>query len=262
MEQTFTTLIRQFLRFLKNRRIIIVVSVFFILFAVIFTIWSVSIPLKQIHTFNTEYGQHEGQSCYDHPSLHNTIREIACYEACNQLAKSDSIGLVINLADSLVLLSLKGVIIHSCKIRSISNDGFFNALDICAYKNLFSVPLEINNQKATIEKEPIIIKKAPKSEAEASNAPYYPDTLKNKRIADIELSINAGFKIFIHDGSEGCEKANENISTPGEIWRNLKRFLILKRPEYQPAIHICIEKRDAVSIYRALPAKALMVIKI
>lgn len=252
-----------FQKCLKNRLLIIGLAVLFIIITIIFVFWSVSIPLDKIRAYNLEYGkQKEGQICYDDPSLKNTVRDIAYLEAYIAMAKNDSIGLILNLQDSIIGLVLKGVIIHSSKIISISNDGFFNALDVCTYKNLFSLPVSILNQKATIEKEPVVVKKAPKNEAEATQAPYYPDTLKNKRIADIELTLNPGFKLFIHDGSAGCEQANENISTPGEIWRNMKRFILLKKPEYRPAIHICIDKRDAISIYRALPGKALAIIKI
>lgn len=254
---------RSFMWYLKNRLLIISISAVFILAATIFTVWSVSAPLKKVESFNTLYGTiKDGKPCYDHPALVNTIKETTYLNAYNTMAKNDSIGLIVNLNDSILSLVLKGVIIHSAQIMSCSTDGFFKALDICTYQNLFAVPIEIKSQDASIEKEPVVIKKAPKSEAEATVAPYFPDTLKNKRIADIELKIAVGFNIYIHDGSDGCVKANENVSTPGETWRNIKRLLVFKKPEYEPSIHICLQKNDALSIYRALPAKALVIIKI
>ena len=137
-----------FQKVLKNRLIILGLALLFILITIIFTYWSVSIPLDKIRTYNLEYGkQKEGQICYDDPSLRNTVRDIAYMEAYIAMAKDDSIGLILNLPDSIIGLVLKGVIIHSSKIKSISNDGFFNALDICAYKNLFSIPVSIIRQR-------------------------------------------------------------------------------------------------------------------
>ena len=254
---------KSFYWYLKNRLLIISISAIFILAAIVFTVWSVSAPIKKVKNFNETYGTNsDGKPCYDHPSLQNAVKETSYLTAFNTLAKNDSIGLIVNLSDSLISLVLKGVIIHNAQIMSFSTDGFFKALDICAYQNLFASPIEISSQDASIEKEPVVIKKAPKSEEEASTAPYFPDTLKNKRIADIELKIAVGFNIYIHDGTDGCDKANENVSTPGETWKNIKRLLIFRKPEYEPSIHICIQKNDALSIYRALPAKALLIMKI
>ncbi|MDX9882561.1 MAG: hypothetical protein RBS73_10885 [Prolixibacteraceae bacterium] len=247
----------------KKRIIGIALSIFLVAFA--FTLLSVFLSVRRLSTFNEKYGQKEDEkSCYDHPSFQKTVKEITYHEAFINMAETDSIGLIVNLSDSLLQLSLEGVIIHSAHIESISGDGFFSALDICSYQNLFSSPLEITEQHATVEKEPIVVKQAPKSEAEAlaSAAPYAADSVKAQQIADIELMIGAGFEVYIYDSSAGCKRASKHIGIQGETWKNIKRMVQLKRPQYQPAIHICVSKNDALSIYRALPRKALMIMKI
>ena len=250
----------------KNKTLIIGISLLFLLLASAFTFWSVFTPVEGLKIMNNgQSGKTEGATpCYDDPSLQGTMKEITYQEAFISMAQTDSIGLVVNLSDSLMQLSLKGVIIHSAKMKNISTDGFFGAMDICSYQNLFSAPIEITGQKATVEKEPIVVKKAPKSpeEADSTIVPYSLDTLKAQQIANIELTISAGFKIFIHDASAGCEKMSRSVATPGEIWKNVKRLIQFKGPEYQPAIHICVDKNDALSIYRALPKKAFMVMKV
>ena len=218
-----------------------------------------------MNSFNERYGQNEGEKpCYNHPSLQKTVKEIAYQEAFISMAKIDSIGLIVNLSDKLLQLSLQGVIIHSAPMESVSDDGFFKAMDICSYQNLFSVPLEITEQRATVEKEPIVVKQAPKSEAEALAAatPFAIDSVKAQQIADVELTIGAGFKIYIYDSSLGCKRADKHDSIQGETWNNMKRVAHIKQPEYQPAIYICISKKDALSIYRALPKRAFMVMKV
>ena len=249
----------------KSKKLLIGISLLILFVALAFTSLSVFLSARRLSTFNERYGQKEGEKpCYDHPSLQKAVKEIAYQEAFISMAETVSIGLIVNLSDSLLQLSLKGVIIHSAPMESISDDGFFSAMDICSYQNLFSAPLEITEQYATVEKEPIVVKQAPKSEAEALAAatPFAVDSVKAQRIADVELTIRAGLKIFIYDSSAGCKRAGKHIGIPGETWQNIKRLVQLKRPQYQPAIHICVSKNDALSIYRALPWKALVVVKV
>ncbi len=241
---------------------IILPSVIVLTIAILFVTWSAIVPLKKIKSFNEEYSSTENQNpCYDQPALSNEIRELTYLTAFDEMAKSDSIGLVINLADSTAMLAIKGVVIHSAKIHAISNDGFLKSMNICSYQNLFSRPIAILSQNATIEKEPIQIKKAPKNEEEALANAEHPDTTKTIQVTDIHFKLAIGCNFFIHDASVGCEKANKSLSTPGEIWKNMKRFIVFKEPEYEPAIHICIDNKDAISIYRGLPARGQIILR-
>ncbi|HPR32454.1 MAG TPA: hypothetical protein PLK12_10170, partial [Prolixibacteraceae bacterium] len=55
-------------------------------------------------------------------------RQKAYLNARINLAKNDSIGIIINLSDSLLHLSLKGVIIHTSHITELKTDPFLRAL--------------------------------------------------------------------------------------------------------------------------------------
>lgn len=241
---------------------IIIPSFIVLTITVLFVVWSAIIPLKKISSINEVYSNTENQNpCIDQPALSNEIRELTYLTAFDSMAKSDSIGLVINLVDSTAMLAIKGVILHKAKIHSISNDGFLKSMDICSYQNLFSKPIAILSQNATIEKEPIQIKKAPKNEEEALANAEHPDTTKTLQVTHINFRLEIGCNFFIHDASEGCDRANKSLSTPGEIWKNMKRFVMLKEPEYEPAIHICIDNKDAISIYRGLPAHGQIILR-
>ena len=67
---------------------------------------------------------------YNHPEMRPLIKEKTYKEALLKLAESDSIQLVINLSDSTVNLSIKGVVIHRTKIRSFSRDRIFKAMPV------------------------------------------------------------------------------------------------------------------------------------
>lgn len=250
---------------LKNKKLVVIISALILFVAITFITSSVIQSVLKLNSFNKAYSEtEEMKPCFDHPSLYKTIKEITFNEAFISLAKNDSIGLIINLSEQLLQLSLQGVIIHSAKIETISGDGFFNALDICSYQNLFSSPLKITSQIASVDKEPIVVKKAPKSEAEATAAlsVQATDSIKAQQVADVELNLEPGFKIYIYDSSKGCQRADNKIGVKGETWTNIKRILTFKKIIYQPAIHLCVSNDDAVSIYRALPSKAFAVIKI
>lgn len=250
---------------IKNKKLVIIVSASILFVAIAFTASSVFQSLLKLNSFKKSNDEKEAKEpCYDHPSLEKTIKEITYNEAFISMAKNDSIGLIVNLSDSTLQLSLQGVIIHSAKIETVSSDGFFNAMDICSYQNLFSSPLEITAQKATVDKEPIVVKKAPKSEAEATAAlsVQATDSIKSQKVADVELTVGLGFSIYIYDSSNGCQRADGRVGVKGETLANIKRIFTLKKIKYQPAIHVCVSKDDAVSIYRALPSKAYVVMKI
>ncbi len=94
-----------------------------------------------------------------------------------KLSEKDSIQLIVNLRDSIIGLSIKGVIIHKTQINNYKVDPLLNKLPVLEYVKLFSEPLQVKSQYATIVKEPIVVRNAPKDTAEATLNAYEPDTL-------------------------------------------------------------------------------------
>jgi hypothetical protein len=220
-------------------------------------------PVKKLQQLNqfaladSAYMQEEGKQ-YNQQSLLGISREKAMKTARLELAANDSIGLIIHIADSLVSLSIRGMSIHKSHILRYQNDQVLLSLDNAAYMKMFSKPLKILSQEATIAKEPIVIKKAPKNPEEAALAPFQPDTIKPEQIS---VNLHLEFGILIKLEQEGQDFNN------GGFWYQLVTAFINYRNQfttgidgYTPAIKIQIPAEDLIAIYRALPQDASVVI--
>jgi hypothetical protein len=235
--------------------------------------FSLVAPIKKINQLNRmgADSQQEIPDVYsrinEHPEFFDLTKNKVFLESRLIMTESDSIGLVVNIPDSIIAVEIKGITLHTAKIENFRVERFFRALENQTYMNLFSSPSRIEMYDATIPKEPVIIKKAPKDTAEASKSLVLPDTLQ-KKPTYIVFTLNNGFRLFIEQVEEGSFKAAETriffragnqLKQAGENFFYMLRFQI---PPYNPAIRIHIARDDAITIYRALPENALVTIKI
>jgi hypothetical protein len=110
---------------------------------------------------------------------------------------------------------------------------------------------------ATIKKEPLMIKMAPKDTSE-----YKPDILPdttNSEAVNYMLEMQNGLRLYVYQQEEVRPKGGFNRflfdlnDRFRNIWYTLKSIMILKVPEYHPYVRIRMTKADAKIIYRALP---------
>jgi hypothetical protein len=122
---------------------------------------------------------------------------------------------------------------------------------------MLSTPLTISADLATIKKEPVMIKMAPKDTSE-----YKPDIMPDTSITEpvnYILEMTNGIRIFV------CQEENEKRADRMSLlkfdihdrlhqtWIAVKRVAVLKVPEYHPFIKIKLPRSDAKIIYRAIP---------
>ena len=196
----------------------------------------------------------------------NLYKEKTWLESRLRLAKTDSISLSINLKDSLMQLELKGVVLKSSKIIDSKSDRFFSMLSPTAYHYYFGTEATGENTKSTIEKMPIILKKAPKDSIEYANQNSIPESSINEEVHWI-LELNNGIVLQIEGTAESGKQKKK--------WRNsfwlkqnfyrikteLRETLQFNVPEYNPTISFIVAEPDAKAIYRALPEKPLVCIR-
>jgi hypothetical protein len=194
----------------------------------------------------------------DVPTVTGLLYKKAFLESQLALLDNDSLNMVIDLKDSVVSLMIEGVIVYTTPIKKYSISKFFKALSKDAYIQVFSKPLFVDGYDATIVKEPITIKQAPKDTLEAENFFEMPDTLVNA-FATIRMHLNRGFLLNL------CQ--NEKSSTYKDqhdrffflrlhfrkIKNDLSRMLHFRLPAYEPEISITLPKSDLVTLFRALP---------
>ncbi|WP_372752888.1 hypothetical protein [Labilibaculum sp.] len=183
-----------------------------------------------------------------------------------QMSKNDSINLSLNLKDSLLQLEMKGVVIKSTKIIDFEVDQFLYHLKPATYQYLFGSQLQVNSYLSTISKAPIVIKKAPKYAGEAlvSNAKI--DSVKTEAVHWM-LCLDKEIILKI----EGRDQFSQSNWWSGHMfwWREdlnnfkkIKKAILFTVPEYHPEIRVVVSESEAKAIYRALPVKPFVGIRL
>lgn len=190
------------------------------------------------------------------------LKEKAALNARLKMAESDSIGLTVNVKDSLVKLELKGVTLREVKFDEFRYDRFFNAIHPEGYQVLFSKPFMIQRIEGASEKEPITYKKAPKDTIEAANMPG-PEKIDSTKVEFIEWHMLLNNNIVVSVVQSESEKGK--WSRENRRYRLRRYYSVLKANtinvfrlkmfDYHPEITIYIPAGEAKSFYRALPEK-------
>jgi len=193
------------------------------------------------------------------------IREKAFLQARIILSESDSIGLTLNLRDSLVQLETKGVVLRQVRFDKAEVSPFFSSFRPGSYSAVFSKPFGITEIEGTIVKEPIIVKKAPRDSVEASQHVTQVDTTQSEFV-EWHLQLDSSLVIsFVQSDKDkgGIDwptlkyRFRRHAKTLAETNRNLISF---RKPTYFPEITLFIPRKEAKSFYRALPQNGRVVI--
>jgi len=185
------------------------------------------------------------------------LKEKAFLQSRILLAESDSIYLTLNLEDSTANIEISGVVVHKSKMRSFKSSKMLLTGNDNAILSMLSTPFTILYANATIKKEPVMIKMAPKDTSE-----YKPDIMPDTSITEpvnYILEMNRGIRIYVYQ--EENIKFSERINQIKfdlkdrlrDTWNALKRIAVFKVPEYHPFIKIKLPRSDAKIIYRAIP---------
>jgi hypothetical protein len=247
----------------KVRTIFYITVSLLIAFMIYYAVMSLVSPSGKVAAINSEYGykapenSNTDERIFSDSSFITINREIAFYQARILMAESDSICLALNLSDSTAILEITGVMVHKAKISGISMSKVFRKADEYSVSAMLAMPLTVIKDYATIRKEPVMLKMAPKDTSE-----YKPDILPdttNSEAVNCMLEMENGIRLYLYQEVGDNEGGAINLflfdlnDRLRNIRDNLKSLLRLKVPEYHPAIRIRLAKADARIIYRALP---------
>jgi hypothetical protein len=244
-------------------KVFYILSSLLVIFMIYYAVMVLCGPAKKIASINSEYGykppensKTDGRIFSDSVFI-SLNREKSYYQARVLMAESDSICLALNLSDSTAFLEINGVTLHNAKVSEISVSKVFRKADEYSVSAMLAIPLTIGNDYATIMKEPVMIKMAPKDTSE-----YKPDIVPdttNSEAVNYMFEMENGTRIYIYQNVGENEGGSLNLFL-FDLWdrfrnfrENIKSMFALKVPEYHPAIRLRMQKTDAKIIYRALP---------
>lgn len=195
-------------------------------------------------------------------------RKLAFTGARMRMSTSDSIGMTVNLTDSLIALQIKGVNLRSIPVISFSVAGSISGIDRYALASLLAEPMQIVSSEATIAKEPLMIKIAPRDTAEAAALPLIvQDTLMIDPVF-FRLKLTNGVRLVVLQEvtGGGPEQRARNRFLFKQSVRDASggfaRALAFKFPVYEPEIRVVVSKVDARILYRAIPYNGMVVLAI
>jgi hypothetical protein len=183
-----------------------------------------------------------------------------------QLSKTDSIALLIDLKDSLAILTYKGVSLFESRITNITFNKGLTKLPLFLLDSLYSGPFQVAEEISSIEKFPIVVKKAPKDTLEANLVNAAP-VLPTQSDVFCFFSFENNLVLEIDQQEEnlvGSRKSYRNHRKAKSQWFKAKNIDFLTKTEQKGYIYklsIKIPREDARSIYRALPIKPFVVVR-
>jgi len=194
-------------------------------------------------------------------------KKIAFTKAKLELTKADPIGLSIDLTDSISRLEVNGVTVHSSQIKEIDICQSLYGVEPYFLSLELSKPLKIASEVATIPKEPILVKTAPKDTIEAAKAASVPDTATTGPVY-FEMTFENGFRLLVLQESDNKSFINRDLMKflysirAARVRNNLKSILKFKVPSYSPEIVLVVPGWEAKTIYRAVPENGLVALRI
>jgi hypothetical protein len=242
---------------------LIIMGAFLIVFLVYFSIMSVMAPGKKLGEIQTKFGLHQTSEktaeeiSYSDSTYLQMFKEKAFLQARISMAETDSIFMTLNLVDSIAKLEISGVTVHSVKIKEIKVSGILRSGNEYAISSMLSSPMNTVSDIASIKKEPLMIKMAPKDTSEFK-PDIIPDTTDYEPVNYI-LEMDNGLRIFVYQDTDTITSDKNNLfifdlnDRLKNTWSSLKSSVRFKIPEYHPFIKIRLPKADAKIFYRATP---------
>lgn len=240
----------------------IVIVIFFLIY---YTIMAMIAPARKMEAWESEYGykQNENNPVDERIFTDSTYLDLLHKKSFLQsrvtMAATDSIYLSIRLSDSILNLEISGVTVHRAQIRRISISTILSENDNYIILSMLSSPLTISKNFSSIEKEPLMIKMAPKDTSE-----YVPDIIPDT--ADFEpvnyiMEMDNGIRLHIYQ-EDKLKPGDGLYRSLFDIYHSMRyavktfwRVITFRVPDYQPYIKLRIPRSDAKIIYRALPEK-------
>ena len=197
----------------------------------------------------------------NHEHLDSVVHVLSYKEALVQLSTEDSIQLVLDLVDSNAYLFIHGVSVFKTSVSTSEVDKLLKKLPNSMHRSIFKHPLMIKKVFATVIKEPIIEREAPKNPEEALAVAYIPDTLKEESVF-VYMKLANGIKISL----EQTERSS--LTDWFDYWRfqtvvqvtRWSELLENRSYKYQPEIRVQLPKNDLMAVYRALPNNPKVVV--
>lgn len=182
------------------------------------------------------------------------------------LSSEDSIYLVLDLINKVATLEMKGIPLHDSNINKVWISNSIKMFHTEALLRWMSQPFVLKNAVATIDRVSFLVKNAPKDTIEANKSEALPTARRTEDVY-IVMNFERNLQLVIQQSelSEGEDKLRidslKNSFVKRETDKSIKALSTFKRDAIMPRIVITLPKSEAIVLYRALPQKPKMVLR-
>ncbi len=183
-----------------------------------------------------------------------------------ELAKEDSMYLVLDLINNTAILEMKGVMLHESRILESSVSNSIRMYHTEALLNWMAEPFMLKRADATIPKIEYVEKIAPKDTIEANKVVVEPAAAKLGDVY-IVMDFDRNLRLVISQYEKPDDEGKKIISSMRrkyqeiEVRRSLQSLIKFNREPAMPQISIVLPKSDATIFYKALPVRPRMIIR-
>ncbi len=196
---------------------------------------------------------------WNFPEIKQKKKEVHWMEQQLLLAKSDSLNLGINLADSTVQVQLKGTVLLQANILKQAPTHFIESPNYAAYLD-FTAITRIVQEQSTSVKRPVKKVQAPKNENEVKEFKH--DTVPESPIV-WQFILDNKIEVVITGVGLGKDSLLDLNFNNDFLKYNVARLQNNWLPKtYMPTLYLWLNDKDAKAIYRAIPGNGKVVFKI
>ena len=254
----------------ERKKWLIIAASLLAVFIIYYLVMSVLAVSRAVNEFDDAYfallEQKEGDTidlCAI-PGYIDMIRNKAFLNSQVKLAESDSVGLLINVRDSVIQLLIKGLPVRTVKIDEYDISPFFHSANQEAIYKMLSTPLTITGMQATFMKDPVSVKIAPRDTSQVVESEK-PDTTDFEAVFfTLDTDRNIRFFFEQQEDTIGADRRARFVFDLKDRMRNasvtMRAVARMKIPPYVPYIKIWLPKAEANIIYRAIPREGMIVL--
>ncbi|MGB3923240.1 MAG: hypothetical protein WBL00_04835, partial [Bacteroidales bacterium] len=254
----------------ERKKWLIIAASLLAVFIIYYLVMSVLAVSRAVNEFDDAYfaslEQKEGDTidlCAI-PGYIDMIRTRAFLSSQVKLAESDSVGLLINVRDSVIQLLIKGLPVRTVKIDEYDVSPFFHSANQEAIYKLLSTPLTVTGMQATFMKDPVSVKIAPRDTSQVVESEK-PDTTDFEAVFfTLDTDRNIRFYFEQQEDTIGADRRARFVFDLKDRMRNasvtMRAVARMKIPPYVPYIKIWLPKAEAKIIYRAIPREGMIVL--
>jgi hypothetical protein len=183
------------------------------------------------------------------------------------LVDDDSVYLIIDLIKKTANLEMKGILLHQCPVTEYHISNAIRCQPAEQLLNWLASPFALKHDVSTIPKVSFIVKIAPKDTIEANMVEEFLTPPKRGDVY-IVMDFERNLRLIIKQREQPGQEILKHISKLRwenkkiEIFDSLNALIYFHRATAIPTIEIILSKADATMLYRALPYKTKLLLRL